>query len=137
MNDNARSDPAQLLRLARKEDGHSLGQLLERYRHYLALLARLQIGRRLQGKVDAAGVMPETFMEAYRHFPRFQGTSEGELVSWLRQILAARLAKVVRRYLGTQRRDVRLERELAAELDQSSRLLDLGLVGKQSSPSRE
>jgi RNA polymerase sigma-70 factor (ECF subfamily) len=134
---NATPDPNELLHLARMEDSQALGQLLELYRGYLALLARLQVGRRLQGKVDASDVVQETFLEAYRHFPRFHGTSERELVAWLRQILAARLAKLVRRYLGTRRRDVRLERELAAELDQSSRVLDRGLVNSLSSPSQQ
>jgi RNA polymerase sigma-70 factor (ECF subfamily) len=129
-------DPEQLLYLARTGDVVALGQLLERYRSYLALLAQLQIGRRLQGKVDAADLVQETFLEAHRHFAGFQGTSEGELVSWLRQVLAARLANLVRHYMGTRRRDIRLERELAAELDQSSRVLDHGLAARQSSPSQ-
>ena len=37
---------------ARAGDVATLGNLLDRYRNYLALLARLQIGRRLQGKMD-------------------------------------------------------------------------------------
>src|SRR5262249_17464419 len=60
-----------------------------------------------------------------------------EFVSWLRQILVARLTDLVRRYLGTRRRDVRLERQLGVELDQSSRLLDRGLVAPSSSPSQQ
>src|SRR5262249_37657575 len=104
---------------------------------YLALLARLQIGRRLQGKVDAADLVQETFLEAHRDFAQFRGGSESELVGWLRQILATNIANQVRRYYGTQRRDVRLERELAVELDQSSRVLDHGLVASQSSPSQQ
>src|SRR5262249_57346527 len=48
MSDEGGPDPERLLRLARAEDGAALGQLLEVYRGYLALLARLQIGRRLQ-----------------------------------------------------------------------------------------
>ena len=107
--------------LARAGDGHALGRLLELYRGYLALLARLQIGRRLQGKVDAADLVQEAFLDAHRSFAQFQGGTEGELVSWLRHILAGHLAMLVRRYLGTRRRDVRLERELAFELDESSR----------------
>jgi RNA polymerase sigma-70 factor (ECF subfamily) len=58
-------------------------------------------------------------------------------VGWLRQILATNIANEVRRYYGTQRRDVRLERELAVELDQSSRVLDRGLMASQSSPSQQ
>src|SRR5260370_29778115 len=97
------SDPENLLRQARAGDGPALGRLLELYRNYLALLARLQIGRRLQGKVDPADLVQETFLEAHQSFGRFQGTSEGELVSWLRQILAGNLADLLRRYLGTRR----------------------------------
>ena len=43
----------------------------------------------------------------------------------------------MRHYCGTRRRDVRLERELAGELDESSRVLDQGLVAKLSSPSHQ
>jgi RNA polymerase sigma-70 factor (ECF subfamily) len=130
-------DPEALLRLARSGDATSLGNLLELYRPYLALLARLQIGRRLQGKVDSGDLVQETFLEAHRDFAQFRGGSESELVAWLRQILATNIANQVRRYYGTQRRDVRLERELAVELDQSSRVLDNGLVASQSSPSQQ
>jgi hypothetical protein len=42
----------------------------------------------------------------------------------------------VRRHYGTQRRDLRLERELAAELDHSSQALDQRLVAAESSPSQ-
>src|SRR5262245_1804364 len=117
------TNPEQLLDLARAGDGVALGQLLELYHSYLALLARLQIGRRLQGKVDADDLVQETFLEGHRSFDQFRGSTESELVSWLRQILASKLADLMRRYLGTQRRDVRLERELAGELDESSRVL--------------
>jgi RNA polymerase sigma-70 factor (ECF subfamily) len=129
-------DTPQMLYLARQNPDQALGPLLERYRHYLQLLARLQIGRRLQGKVDASDVIQEVFLEAHRHFDRFRGKEEAELASWLRQILAARLAKLVRRYFRTQGRDLRLERELALNMDQSSQALERGLIDVHSSPSQ-
>lgn len=129
-------DPEQLLGLARGGSAPALGQLLELYRHYLTLLARLQISRRLQSKADASDLVQETFLQAHEHFTRFRGRTEAELVSWLRQILATTLANLVRHYCGTQRRDIRLERDLAAELDESSRALDQGLVARHSSPSQ-
>jgi RNA polymerase sigma-70 factor (ECF subfamily) len=134
---SAGPDPEYLLSLARAGQDQALGELLELYRNYLGLLARLEIGRRLQGKVDDSDLVQDTFLQAYRHFPQFRGTTEGELVSWLRQILADVMGKLVRRYYGTQRRDVRLERELAAELDRSSRVLGEGLAARQSSPSQQ
>jgi RNA polymerase sigma-70 factor (ECF subfamily) len=125
-----------LLALARGGSGEALGRLLESYRAYLTVLARLQISKRLQSKADAADLVQETFLQAHKHFAGFRGSTEGELVSWLRQILAATLANLVRCYCGTRRRDIRLERQLAADLDHSSRVLDGALVTQDSSPSQ-
>jgi RNA polymerase sigma-70 factor (ECF subfamily) len=132
----AEPDPEQLLRLARAGDEHARGRLLDLFRNYLTLLARLQISRRLQSKVDAQDLVQETFLKAHRHFEQFRGGSEAELAGWLRQILAANVANLVRHYFGTQGRDVRLECELADELNRSSQAWNLGLVAPQSSPSQ-
>jgi RNA polymerase sigma-70 factor (ECF subfamily) len=133
---SAQSGPEQLLHQARAGDRSALGRLLDAYRHYVKLLARLQIDRRLQGKVDASDLVQQTFLEAHRDFAQFRGAGEAEWAGWLRQILARNLANVVRHYLGTARRDVRLERELALAVDQSSELLDRGLRARDSSPGR-
>jgi RNA polymerase sigma-70 factor, ECF subfamily len=130
------ADPPILLQQARAGIEGALGQLLESYSRYLTLLARVQIGRRIQGKVDAADVVQETFLEVHRQFPNFRGTTEAELVSWLRKILAGQLALVLRRYVGTKGRDVRLEMDLAAQLDQSADALDAALAASQSTPSQ-
>jgi RNA polymerase sigma-70 factor (ECF subfamily) len=132
----AHSTPEQLIARAQTGDGQAVGQLLELYRNFLTLLARFQIHRRLQSKVDAGDLVQDTFLKAYGHFDQFQGTTEAELVSWLRQILAMTVANLVRHYYGTQGRDVRLEIELADELEQSSVALNLGLVAAGSSPSQ-
>jgi RNA polymerase sigma-70 factor (ECF subfamily) len=128
-------EPENLLLRARQGDRTALGQLLETYRNYLKLLARLQIGRRLRGKADASDLVQETFLEAHRDFRQFRGMTEAELLGWLRQVLVSNLANLARRYYGTARRDVRLERELAVELERSSKVLERGLVAKHSSPS--
>jgi RNA polymerase sigma-70 factor (ECF subfamily) len=130
-------EPKHLLEQARAGDGTTLGQLLELYRRYLTVLARVQIGQQLRGKVDASDLVQETFLEAHRHFPAFRGGSEAELLRWLRQILATNVADTFRRYLGTQGRDVRLEREIEARFDRSSIVLDRGLVARQLSPSQQ
>src|SRR5437660_3165896 len=137
MSSDAGRDPEELLGLARAGGGLALGQLLELYRRYLALLARVQIGKRLQGKVDASDIVQETFLDAHRNFAHFRGVSEAQLVQWLRQILAAKLADLLRRYLGAQGRDVRLEREIEDAFEHSAVLLDRGLVAPQSSRSQQ
>jgi RNA polymerase sigma-70 factor (ECF subfamily) len=137
MSETVDSDTEQLLHRARAGDVPSLGRLLELHRAYLIVLARVQIGRRLQGKVDASDVVQEAFLGACRDFVQFRGQTEKEFLAWLRQILASLLANLVRHYQGTQSRDIRLERQLVVELEQSSQALDRGLVAAQSSPSQQ
>src|SRR5262249_54528184 len=129
--------PGQLLRRAKAGEGPALGRLLELYRRYLVVLAGVQIGRRLQGKVDPSDVVQEAFLGAWRDFPQFRGTTEKEFLAWLRGILASLLANLVRHYQGTQSRDVRLERQLDLELDQSSEALSRSLMAAHSSPSQQ
>ena len=130
-------EPAErLLLAARQGDERARGALLDRCRTYLELLARLEIGRRLQTKLDTADVVQETFLEAHRHFAAFRGSSEGEFTAWLRGILSAKVSNLVRHYLGTLGRDVRREEGLEIGFDHSSRLLDRGLLAPGSTPSQ-
>jgi RNA polymerase sigma-70 factor (ECF subfamily) len=130
-------DPERLLGRARAGETAALGRLLEKYRGYLALLARQQIGRRIQGKASSSDLVQETFLRAHRDFAAFRGKTEAEFAAWLRQILAASLGTLLRRYLGTKRRDPRLERELVVELDHSSRNLERHLVAPTSTPGHK
>jgi RNA polymerase sigma-70 factor (ECF subfamily) len=69
------TEAEQLLQQARAGHAPALGTLLERYRAYLSVLARVQIGRRLRGKVDESDVVQEAFLGAARDFPQFRGTT--------------------------------------------------------------
>ena len=137
MSCHGETTPEMLLIRAKGGDGHALGGLIERYRNYLGLLARLQIGRRLQGKFDVDDLIQEVSLEAHKNIGRFRGQSEAEFLSWLRLILAAILSNQVRHYFGTRQRDPRRERRIAADLDRSSRALDQKLIAPESSPSQQ
>src|SRR6185436_13491320 len=130
-------DRDKLLEQARLGDDAARGELLEGFRTYLELLARIELGRRMQTKVDPGDIVQETFLEAHRNFGLFRGSSDGEFVAWLKGILAARISNLVRHFVGTQGRDIRRERDLQVDLDQSSRALDRGLVALQSTPSQQ
>lgn len=131
------ADPEELLGRAVQEGGEPLGRLLELYRNYLRLLASLEIGRQLQVKMDASDLVQETMLAAHKDFAVFRGTSEAELVAWLRQVMASVLCGALRKYLGTQKRDIRLERTFQENLDRSSLLLGHGFVDPHSSPSQQ
>lgn len=121
---------------AKQGDEQALGRLLLNAESYLKLLAKLQIGRHLQVKLDASDVVQETFLEAHRAITRFEGDTRDQFMAWLRTILASRLSNNVRRYLGTQARDVRLEQQIQNDLDQSAMSLGGMFVDPGDSPSQ-
>src|SRR5205807_992994 len=74
------ADLRHLLLLARAGSSSAWGEILERYRAYLVLLARLQIGRKLQSKADPADLVQETFLQAHRRRDQFAGNTQEELL---------------------------------------------------------
>ena len=126
-----------LLQALRQGSAAAQGEILLRYQSWLRLLARLQIESRFQGKFDASDIVQQTLLEACRALPQFRGGTEAELRAWLRQILAHVLAHEIRRYHGTQQRDVDREVSLDQALAQSSQRLGDMLAAPGSSPSQQ
>jgi RNA polymerase sigma-70 factor (ECF subfamily) len=107
---------------------------LEAYRDYLRLLTRLQIGARLQSKLDASDIVQQALLQAHEGRDQFRGRSEAEWLGWLRAILANALAGALRRF-DTLARDPGRERSLEADLDLSSSRLEGLLTADLTSPS--
>ena len=128
---------ARLLDAVRQEDASAQGKVLQHYRPWLQLLARMQIDGRFPGKFDASDIVQQTLLEACRDLPEFRGGTEGELLAWLRQVLAHVLGHEFRRYAGTQQRDVGREVSLEQSLAQSSQRLGDMLAASGSSPSQQ
>ena len=133
----AESSPSllRLLEALRQGDAAAQGEVLLRYEPWLKLLARLQIDTRFQGKFAESDIVQQTLLEACRDLPKFRGGTEAELLAWLKQILAHVLAHEIRRYHGTQQRDLDREVSLEDALAQSSQRLGAMLADSGSSPS--
>ncbi len=128
------SDPVALLEAARAGDGPARGRLLELYRNYLRLMARSLEDRALRARVDLSDLVQETFLKAHREFEGFAGSTEAELVAWLRQILVRSIADQAK-YHRRQGRDHRRQESLEAALDRSSIAVQRALATPLTSPS--
>ena len=127
-----------LLAEARRGRRESLGSLFELYRNYLYLLARTQVDLHLQKGASPSDLVQESFLDAFRDFDRFRGSTPPELRAWLRRILLNNILRLVERQVKAQKRDVRREVSLQARidaLDRSSAAFDIALASTWSSPS--
>ena len=120
---------------AKRGDQTALGELLESYRNYLMLLARVQIDRRIQGKAGVSDLVQETFLHAHRAFDQFAGNTEAEFTAWLKQILVNRLMSLIRRY-SAKRRSANLERQLQTDIEDSTARMAQA-ISAESSPSEQ
>jgi RNA polymerase sigma-70 factor, ECF subfamily len=124
---------AEWLAAARAGSPEALGQALEACRRYLLLVAQRELAPELQAKGGASDLVQQTFLEAQRDFPRFAGTTEVELLAWLRCILLHNLGKFSRQYRATQKRG--LEREVTLDGDNSAGVQKEHLAADSLTPS--
>jgi RNA polymerase sigma-70 factor (ECF subfamily) len=111
------------------------GEDLEMYRPYLLCLARQQLDRRLQSKVDLSGVVNQTLYEARQRIADVLGRKEADILRWLRSILAHNMIDETRSFRGPTR-DPSREVSIEADLEQSSNRLAACLAAEQTSPSQ-
>jgi len=135
-NQESLSRTERLIGLARAGDGEALGELLSNYRTYIVFLARTQLHRHMQQKVDPSDIAQDVFMAAHRNVAEFLGQSAEEFAAWLRGILSNILSMHLRKYLGTQKRDLRMERQLDQSLANASGFLQSNVASNVTSPSQ-
>ena len=125
-----------LIDAARDGDTEALGDLLGEYRRYLVFLARTGLHHHMRGKADPSDIAQEVCLAAHGKIGDFRGNSAEEFAGWLRGILTNTLAMQVRKYLGTQKRDPRLEQQLGKSLTSATDFLQAQVAGDMTSPSQ-
>jgi RNA polymerase sigma-70 factor (ECF subfamily) len=108
--------------------------LLEPYRPYLRLLARLHLHADLRAKLDPSDVVQQTLLRAYPAVGELRSRNPDVVVAWLRKVLARTLADAARHY-HRDRRDVGREQAVEADLDRSASGFAAWLAADHSSPS--
>jgi RNA polymerase sigma-70 factor, ECF subfamily len=115
-----------------------LGQLLQSYRNYLTILATTQVDRRLRRRLSPSDLVQEAMLEAHCDFMQFRGSSERELLAWLRQILINCLHHAIETHVKAKMRDIRREisvEEVNRALDRSVADFAPVLADRGPSPS--
>ena len=110
-------------------------QTLRRYRDYLKLLARSQIDTWLGQRIDASDLVQQSMLDAVARRDQFRGTTEGELLAWLRAILSNSLIDAFRHY-GRAKRNAGRNLSLNEDISQSFRRVDALVTDPASSPSQ-
>lgn len=104
------------------------------YRDYLQILARLQLGRGLRGKLDPSDIVQQAILRAHTNLDQFSGRTEAEWLGWLRTILGNVLCSVAREF-DAAARNIGREVSFESSLDESSTRLAHLLAAEGSSPS--
>jgi RNA polymerase sigma-70 factor (ECF subfamily) len=112
-----------------------LGRLLDGFREYLRLLARLQLRANLVGKIDLSGVVQQTLLEAYQAGDGFP-PQVAQQAAWLRRALANNLTDEIRR-LGSRGKERVVEQSLEQALEASSAQLEALLAREESTPGHK
>jgi RNA polymerase sigma-70 factor (ECF subfamily) len=126
------------VRWAVPSDLRELAELFEQNRERLALMVRLRMDRRLQGRVDAADVLQEAYLECARRFVEYQANPSMPPYLWVRFLTGQKLIDLHRQHLGVKMRDAAQEVSLyRGALPQASSIsLAAQLFGRLTSASR-
>jgi RNA polymerase sigma-70 factor (ECF subfamily) len=95
----------ELLDAARGGEETALAVLVERHRDRLERMVRLRMDRRLQGRVDPADVVQESYLAVRGKFPQYSADPHLPFFLWLRLEVGQKLVDVHRFHLGTKMRD--------------------------------
>jgi RNA polymerase sigma-70 factor (ECF subfamily) len=133
MNDSFCSN--ELVKRAVNGDLEAMGALLQYFRPYLRILASRQLDSAVNARVDPSDVVQQTCLEACRDVDAFRGSSQAELVAWLRRILENNVSQSIQVHCVAQKRSVSREQLMGDTKNAKGNLADVS-GGKSSSPSR-
>jgi RNA polymerase sigma-70 factor, ECF subfamily len=110
---DARRISEEAIAAARAGSIDALGEILKRCQPYLLLIANEELNPELQAKFGASDLVQETFVKVHTEFGRFVGSSQQELLAWMRQILRNCMANLRKHYTETEKRQLGREVALA------------------------
>jgi RNA polymerase sigma-70 factor (ECF subfamily) len=133
--ENNSSGTGRLVERAEAGDAAARAELFARHKDRLRRMVDLRLDRRLQGRIDPAGVLRDGFADALARLPEYRADPRLPLFLWLRTVVGERVVAAHRAHLGSQARDTGLEVALYRDAlpAASSAALAAQLLGKHTS----
>src|SRR5215510_1153252 len=103
-----------LLARAAAGDGAAWGALLTAHQDRLVRMVAFRMDPRLRGRVDAADIVQDGFVEASAHREDYFRAPAAPIFLWLRGVVSNKLLEVHRHHLGTRMRDAKRELPIEA-----------------------
>ena len=101
-----------LLVLSAAGDEAAWGALLVAHQERLARMVAFRMDPRVRGRIDAADIVQEAFVEASAHREVYFRAPTVPLFLWLRGVVRNKLLEMHRHHLGAQMRDAKRDRPL-------------------------
>jgi RNA polymerase sigma-70 factor (ECF subfamily) len=114
-----------LVHRAHDGDRAALELLIGRYYERVRRIVRLRLGAALRTRVDSGDILQEVFMEAVKHFDRFEMRDDASLIHWMSCMVENRIRDAAD-YFGAAKRDAGREVPLAGDSTELDRELTAG-----------
>jgi RNA polymerase sigma-70 factor, ECF subfamily len=101
-----------LLAPASTGDGAAWGELLTVHQERLMRMVAFRMDPRVRGRIDAADVVQEAFVEASAHREVYFRAPTVPLFLWLRGVVSNKLLEMHRHHLGAHLRDAKRDRPI-------------------------
>ena len=137
MNQLSNPDVNDLLRHAVGGDQSAWGRLLLAHENRLTRMVKLRLDPRLNGRVDAADVVQEAFVQATKRRAEYFELDSMPFFIWLRLISMQKLAELHRHHLGVKARDAARDVSLFSLPPATSAVLAAHLLGQTTTPSQQ
>lgn len=121
MNETQSSDDlVGLVNRAREGCGEATKELLNRVRPHVRNIAASVFPAVLSARTDASDITQEVLLVVGRQLPKFQGNSNGEFLSWLRQIIRSVRSDFLDHHFGAAKRSVSREERGSGQIPKNS-----------------
>ena len=128
-------ESGETLNRLRADGQQALAEMFVLFQPRLLRMVQLRMDRRVAGRVDAADVVQEAYLDASRRLQEYLNNPTMPLLLWLRFLTAQRLLATHRTHLGAKKRDARMEQP-THQAEVNSESLSIQFYGRLTSPSK-